>query len=294
MKAVQSRFNGRKAIVLQNDLIRVSALLGGGRIAELRLLDSDVNPMWQPHWKSLEPGAKPLKQLPRTYGAKQEAALLASIAGHNVCLGHFGPPSDAEAAQGIQVHGEIGVTKWDLCFKQTTQRTATACYGCTLPESGLGYCRRIEVRGGEPVLYFQDAVQNLQNVDKTFTWTQHWTVGQPFVENGVTIFDCSGTRGHVFPEEFAPTQRLKTIRLDRGETQKRFAARLGVSVPTLRAMEQGDPGVRIGLWVEALWLLDRLDDLDCLLAVKNDLFEQRDMERKRQARQRAYAPRRRK
>ena len=88
-------------------------------------------------------------------------------------------------------------------------------------------------------------------------------------------------------------QRLRAIRLDRDETQKRFAARLGVSVPTLRAMEQGDPGVRIGLWAEALWLLDRLDDLDRLLAVKDDLFAHRDMERKRQKRQRAYAPRRR-
>lgn len=88
-------------------------------------------------------------------------------------------------------------------------------------------------------------------------------------------------------------QRLKTIRLDRNDTQKRFAARLGVSIPTLRAMERGDPGVRIGLWVEALWLLDRLDDLDKLLAFETNLFEERDQAGKRRSRQRAYTPRRR-
>lgn len=65
---------------------------------------------------------------------------------------------------------------------------------------------------------------------------------------------------------------MRTIRLDRNETQKRFSSRLGVSVPTLRAMGQGDPGVRIGLWVEALWLLDRLDDLDRLLDNVSDEY----------------------
>ena len=42
-------------------------------------------------------------------------------------------------------------------------------------------------------------------------------------------------------------ERLKSVRLDRNETQDRFAARMGVSVPTLRNMEKGDPAVRI--WV---------------------------------------------
>jgi len=70
--------------------------------------------------------------------------------------------------------------------------------------------------------------------------------------------------------------RLKSVRLGRNESQARFAARMGISVPTLRNMENGDPGVRIGLWVEALWILDHLEDLEGVLKRRESLFDQFD------------------
>ncbi|MBI9086641.1 MAG: helix-turn-helix domain-containing protein [Desulfobacterales bacterium] len=85
-------------------------------------------------------------------------------------------------------------------------------------------------------------------------------------------------------------ERLKRLRISRGETQARFSARLGVSIPTFRAMETGDVKVGIGRWADALWLLDRLDDLDQVLASKADLFDQWEKSTKK-VRQRAYAPR---
>lgn len=35
-----------------------------------------------------------------------------------------------------------------------------------------------------------------------------------------------------------------------------MAGRLGVSLPTLRKLENGDPGVALGTFLTALWLLD--------------------------------------
>lgn len=66
--------------------------------------------------------------------------------------------------------------------------------------------------------------------------------------------------------------RLRDERLKRNETQALFAARIGISVPTLRKMESGDPTVLIGHWATALELLDRAGDLDALLAGPEDLF----------------------
>jgi transcriptional regulator with XRE-family HTH domain len=66
--------------------------------------------------------------------------------------------------------------------------------------------------------------------------------------------------------------RLKAERLKRNEPQALFAARIGVSVPTLRKMESGDPTVQIGYWATALGILDRSGDLDSILAVSEDLF----------------------
>ena len=66
--------------------------------------------------------------------------------------------------------------------------------------------------------------------------------------------------------------RLRAERLRRNETQALFAARIGVSVPTLRKMESGDSTVMVGYWSTALEILDRSADLDAILAEPEDLF----------------------
>jgi transcriptional regulator with XRE-family HTH domain len=81
-------------------------------------------------------------------------------------------------------------------------------------------------------------------------------------------------------------RRLRDARLRRNEPQREFAVRLGVSIPTLRKMETGDPSVSIGVWVEALDLLDRLSDIEQLLAIEPSLLEQYDQSKKK-PRQRA-------
>jgi transcriptional regulator with XRE-family HTH domain len=80
--------------------------------------------------------------------------------------------------------------------------------------------------------------------------------------------------------------RLKSLRLARNDTMTIFAQRMGVSAGTLRAMEHGTGTVQIGAWVKALWVLDRLDDLGGVLALKESLLEQARAPRKR-SRQRA-------
>ena len=67
--------------------------------------------------------------------------------------------------------------------------------------------------------------------------------------------------------------RLKALRLQRNDRQADFAARLGVSIPTLRKLEQGDPSVAIGTWVTAFWLLGRLDAFKMVLKAEPSLFE---------------------
>jgi transcriptional regulator with XRE-family HTH domain len=80
--------------------------------------------------------------------------------------------------------------------------------------------------------------------------------------------------------------RLKALRLVRNDTMAVFAQRLGVSAGTVRAMEHGAATVQIGAWVKALWVLDRLGDLNGVLAQKASLLEQARARRPR-SRQRA-------
>ncbi|MDO9528059.1 MAG: helix-turn-helix transcriptional regulator [Syntrophales bacterium] len=46
-------------------------------------------------------------------------------------------------------------------------------------------------------------------------------------------------------------QRLKIARLELNDPQKEFAFRIGVSIPTLYKMEQGNPSISIGTWIKA-------------------------------------------
>lgn len=82
-------------------------------------------------------------------------------------------------------------------------------------------------------------------------------------------------------------QRLRRRRLAAAEPQLRAAARIGVSVPTYRKLEQGDPTAPVGAWVRALRLYGDLGALDALLPAS--LFDD-DLERQRAPRRRPATP----
>ena len=65
-------------------------------------------------------------------------------------------------------------------------------------------------------------------------------------------------------------ENLAVARIRRHETQSEWARRMGVSRPTLIRMEQGDPGVGIGLFATALWLMGRVEALPAVAAPAED------------------------
>lgn len=65
-------------------------------------------------------------------------------------------------------------------------------------------------------------------------------------------------------------ENLAIARVRRKESQRVWAKRLGVSVPTLIRMEQGEPGVAVGIYATALWMLGRAQQLPQLADPKED------------------------
>lgn len=51
-------------------------------------------------------------------------------------------------------------------------------------------------------------------------------------------------------------QRVRTARIRRRWSQAELAERIGVERRTVSRMESGDPGVRLGALLTALWILD--------------------------------------
>src|SRR4051812_38635328 len=93
-KPRMAEYRGRRAMTISNGTLRVTVLEEGGHIAEITDMATGVNPLWTPHWPSIEPSAyDPARDT--IYGGGADASLLAGIMGHNLCLDIFGGPSDA-------------------------------------------------------------------------------------------------------------------------------------------------------------------------------------------------------
>jgi hypothetical protein len=58
------------------------------------------------------------------------------------------------------------------------------------------------VRRGESVVYFREEVMNESKADRLCHWTQHVTMGPPFLAPGQSRVFISGTRGRTFPHGY--------------------------------------------------------------------------------------------
>lgn len=187
------QYRNRRAVAIENGDIRVTMLVEGGHIAELTHKASGVNPMWTPPWPSIEPSK--FNATDKSYGDDAEAKLLAGIMGHNVCIDVFGGPSPEEAAAGLTVHGESSVAKYDI-----TVSGGELISKAHLPLARLDFERRIRLDGS--VALITESLTNRAAHDHPTAWTQHVTLGPPFLERGKTVFRLPATRSRVFETDF--------------------------------------------------------------------------------------------
>jgi hypothetical protein len=191
----------RKIVRIENDKLIVTVTVEGGHIAEIVEKKSGINPLWTPPWPSIEPSTWSAAAHPE-YGNNSESKLLAGIMGHNLCLDIFGPPSEAEFAAGVTVHGESSVMPYRI------EASATKLIARThLPLAQLDFEREIELAGSE--VKIRETVTNLTAMDRPLAWTQHVTLGPPFLEAGITTLDINAPKSMVFPTDFGAAQPYK-------------------------------------------------------------------------------------
>ncbi|MEP7362460.1 MAG: hypothetical protein ABI972_04325 [Acidobacteriota bacterium] len=192
---LDTQFHGRRAAQLENDLVRVTVLGEGGHIAEVLHKESGVNPLWMPPWPTIEPGQFGPQHY-ATYGDNAEGRLLAGIMGHNLCLDIFGGPSAEESKAGLGVHGEGSVASCEFA-----REGETLVQRAELQLSRLGFERRLRLDGSTVLV--EERVTNRNAHDWPTAWTQHVTMGEPFIEPGVTQFEVTAGRSKVFEGDFA-------------------------------------------------------------------------------------------
>lgn len=187
---MNEKYNGRRACSIENSDLHLTVLPGGGHIASIVDKQTGVNPLWTPPWTSAEPVGN------------GEARLLSGIMGHNLCLDIFGGPSPEEEAAGITPHGEGSVVAFDI--------TATGhrlTMKADMPLAQIRFERQIELHGS--AIHIRESAESLASFDRPIGWTQHVTLGPPFLENGKTQFRSSASRSKVFEAEFGADAYLK-------------------------------------------------------------------------------------
>jgi hypothetical protein len=191
-----SRFHGRRAATLDSRDLQVVVLEEGGHLAAVVDKATGISPLWVPPWPSIEPSAfGPAHHA--QYGAGADGRLLAGIMGHNLCLDIFGGPSDEEAAAGLTAHGEASVVRYDIA-----QDAGALTLSAVLPMAQLAVRRRLDLDGRR--IRVRETVENLTGTDRPVGWTQHVTLGPPFLERGRTEFRVTATRSKVFESAFGP------------------------------------------------------------------------------------------
>jgi hypothetical protein len=193
-------YRGRHAASIENGTLRVTVLAGGGHVAEIGDLASGVNPLWTPPWPSIEPDIYDPARHPE-YGLNAESSLLSGIMGHNLCLDIFGGPSAEEAAAGFPVHGETSVAVFD----QASGSDWIEMHAI-LPASQLRVERRIVLDGR--TVHFVESVENLTAADRPVGWTQHVTLGPPFLDERTTL-SATADRSKVYGGTVGPADYLE-------------------------------------------------------------------------------------
>jgi hypothetical protein len=196
-----TEYRGRRAASIENAHLRVTVLQEGGHVAEIFDKAAGVNPLWTPPWPTIEPSEYGPTSVD-TYGSGSDARLLAGIMGHNLCLDIFGPPTDEEARAGLTAHGEGSVVPYEL-----TPSGDELAARARFPIAGLEFERHIFLHGRE--LRLCETLKNVTNSDREIGWTQHVTLGPPFLERGKTEFRVSATRSKVFETPFGADDYLE-------------------------------------------------------------------------------------
>lgn len=260
-------WNGRKAYLLGNQLIRLTMLTGGGHIAEFQLENFDgsrsMSPLWVPPWKTIDPHQYREKIHGRDYGTITEGKLLSGIVGHNICLDYFGSPSVEEAKSGMSQHGEAPCSKWTRSRISRSPQKLALEMSVRLPVAGLHFRREIALRKDEQVVYFKESIRNERKADHFFHWTQHVTLGPEFLSPNKCSIALPGTRAITYPHGYDEGKALLASNQEFRWPNAPLArgGNLDLTVPFFRR----------GLGFVVATLLDKKKDVGFIAAVNQNL-----------------------
>ncbi|MGA8539992.1 MAG: hypothetical protein WB566_10865 [Terriglobales bacterium] len=193
-------WNHRRAYRLSNTNIELTALVGGGHIADFRRCGSPINVLWESPWPTIEPQTfSSRQQHAALYGDGPVGRFLCGYTGHALALGCFGMPSSEEAEQGMALHGEAADSEWSVASAVADGDLATLVMEVTLSAYRLHFRREISLSHDAFTACITEIVTNVSGDPVEFQWVEHAAFGEPFFAHDEAALFASGRRGITWP-----------------------------------------------------------------------------------------------
>lgn len=173
---------GHRAVVLQNDLLRITVLAGrGADIVEFLYKPLDIDFMWtapsgqRPHWSAFPP------------------------VNSTNCFGHYYAggwqelfPHGSRSVEAFNTelyqHGEVWGLPWDVRVDEDRPERVSVTLTVRTRQMPFVLERRMSLTRGSPVLELDESAHNLGRVGVDFMWGHHPAFGTPFISPDCRLY----------------------------------------------------------------------------------------------------------
>jgi hypothetical protein len=171
-----------RAVVLENDLLRVSVLPDkGADVYEFVYKPKDVDVLIKSPWGIKDPGRGIA-----TANDSQVAWMEHWEGGWQEIFPSGGGPSRYKGVE-IGFHGEVSALPWDYKALGDATEEAVVDFSVNTRRTPFRVERRMRLRRGDPRLYVDERITNWSEEEMDYMWGHHPTLGAPFLGKGAII-----------------------------------------------------------------------------------------------------------
>jgi hypothetical protein len=184
------QIQGLRAVVLENELVRVTILADKGTdVVEFLAKRRDLDFVW---WTSDGLRGAPADFFDGYEGGWQEV------------LPNGGPPVEHRGARFDQ-HGDVAGLPWDYAIVEDTERQVSVRFTVRARRVPLKVEKVISLRAGVPELSITEVLTNESPVPIEAMWGHHLTFGHPFAQPGCEVRLPEGLSIHPHPAAINPS-----------------------------------------------------------------------------------------
>ena len=96
---------------------------------------------------------------------------------------------------------------WQI-FREFQEGRPGVEYGAELPVAQIDFRRTLCIDPAHPVVYCEEMARNLARADRPISWTEHVTIGPPFLACDATLVDMPATQAKVNPASYSDAMMI--------------------------------------------------------------------------------------